>query len=186
MGHPRLLRREDAALVLVDLQDRLHREVVRKDAVAAAATKLAAAAKILGVPVVLAEHAAKAFGSTIEPVRNALASYAPVHKMVFSCFGSEEFRSKLAALGRKQILAAGFETHICLCQTALDALDAGYQVHVARDASSARSEESHAAGLEKMAGAGVIPATAESAIYELLGRAGTDEFRAILPLIKGS
>lgn len=184
MGHPRLLRREDAALVLVDLQDRLHREVVRKDAVASAATKLAEAAKILGVPVVLAEHAAKAFGPTIEPVRTALASYEPVHKMVFSCFGSEEFRAKLAALGRTQILAAGFETHICLCQTVLDALDAGYQVHVARDASSARSEESHAMGLEKMAGAGAIPATAESAIYELLGRAGTDEFRAILPVIK--
>lgn len=184
MSHPRLLRRESAALVFVDLQERLHKEVARKEAVAAAATKLAEAARILGVPVVLAEHAARAFGPTIEPLRSALADYAPVHKMVFSCFGSEEFRERLAALKRTQILAAGLETHICLCQTVLDAIDAGYQVHVARDASSARSEESHAAGLEKMSGAGAIPATAESAIYELLGKAGTDEFRAILPIIK--
>lgn len=184
MAHPRLLRRESSVLLLVDLQERLHREVVRKDAVASAAAKLAEAAKLLGVPVLLAEHAAKAFGPTIEPVRSALAEYAPLHKMVFSCFGSDAFRGKLAALGRTQVLAAGLETHICLCQTVLDALDAGYQVHVARDASSARGEESHAAGLEKMAGAGAVPATAETAIYEWLGRAGTDEFRALLPIVK--
>jgi nicotinamidase-related amidase len=184
VGHPRLLRRESTALLFVDVQERLHREVARKEAVASAAVKLAEAAKILGVPVILAEHAAKNFGATIEPLRAALAGYAPLHKMSFSCFGSDEFRAKLAALGKTQILAAGLETHICLCQTVLDAIDAGYQTHVARDASSARTEESHAAGLEKMAGAGAIPATAESAIYELLGKAGTDEFRAILPIIK--
>ena len=73
MAHPRLLRRESTALVFVDLQERLHREVARKEAVASAAAKLAEAAKILGVPVVLAEHAAKAFGPTIEPLRSALA-----------------------------------------------------------------------------------------------------------------
>jgi nicotinamidase-related amidase len=184
VGHPRLLRREDTVLVLVDLQERLYPEMVRKEAVAANALRLAEAAGILGVPVLLTEHAAKAFGPTIEPLRKVLTSSAPVHKIAFSCFGSEEFRAKLAALGRRQVLAAGFETHICLCQTALDAVDAGYQVHVARDASSARTEESHAAGLEKMAGAGVVPATSETAIYELLGKAGTDEFRKILPLIK--
>jgi nicotinamidase-related amidase len=184
MAHPWKLRRSDSILVFVDLQERLHREVVRKEAVASAAAKLAEAAKILGIPVVLAEHAAKTFGSTIEPLRSALADYAPVHKMSFSCFGAEEFRAKLAALGRKQVLAAGFETHICLCQTVLDALDSGHQVHVARDASSARSEDSHAAGLEKMGRAGAIPATVESAIYEWMERAGTDEFRSILPIIK--
>ena len=184
MAHPRLLRRDDAVLVIVDVQERLHREMVRREAVASNALRLAEAAVILGMPVIVTEHAAKAFGPTIEPLRKALPGLEPLHKICFSCFGSEEFRAKLAALGRKQVLAAGFETHICLCQTALDALDAGYQVHVARDASSARSEESHAAGLEKMAGAGVIPATAESAIYELLGKAGTEEFRKILPLIK--
>lgn len=184
MAHPRLLRRADAVLVVVDVQERLHREMVRRDAVASNVLRLVEAATILGVPVIVTEHAVKAFGPTIEPVRAALGGVEPVHKIAFSCFGSEEFRAKLAALGRKQVLAAGFETHICLCQTALDAVDAGYQVHVARDASSARTEESHAAGVEKMSGAGVIPATAETAIYELLGTAGTDEFRKILPLIK--
>jgi nicotinamidase-related amidase len=104
--------------------------------------------------------------------------------MVFSCFGSEEFRSKLESLGRKQVVLAGYETHVCVCQTALDARAAGYQVHLARDASASRADVDYGVGVEKMAGAGVLPATAETVIFELLEKAGTDEFRALLPILK--
>ena len=71
------------------------------------------------LPVIVTEHAAKAFGPTIEPVRAALQAVTPLHKMVFSCFGSAEFRAKLESLGRKQVVVAGYETHVCVCQTAL-------------------------------------------------------------------
>src|SRR5436190_1710479 len=182
--HPHLLRREQAVLVFVDVQERLHAEMAGRDEVASKLVKLAEAARVLSIPVVVTEHAAKAFGPTIEPVRTALASYAPLHKLVFSCFGSDEFRAKLESLGRKQVVVAGYETHVCVCQTALDAQEAGYQVHLARDASASRSDADYAVGLEKMAGAGVLPASAETVIFELLGKAGTDEFRALLPVIK--
>lgn len=183
--HPHLLHRDRAVLVIVDVQDRLHAEVVRRDAVAANLVRLAQAAKVLKLPVVVTEHAVQAFGPTIGPVRAALAAYEPVHKIAFSCFGSDEFRRKLESLGRSQVVIAGYETHICACQTALDAVAAGYSVHLVRDATSSRSEESAAVGVEKMAGAGVVPATTETVIFELLGRAGTDDFRALLPVIKG-
>jgi len=182
--HPSLLRRDQAVLVLVDVQDRLHAEMPRRDEVALRLVKLAEAAKVLRVPVVVTEHAAKAFGPTIEPVRAALAGAAPLHKMVFSCFGSEEFRTTLESLKRRQIVLAGYETHVCVCQTALDAQAAGYQVHLVRDASASRSDADFAVGVEKMAGAGILPASAETVIFELLERAGTDEFRALLPVIK--
>jgi len=181
---PYLLQREKAVLVLVDVQERLFSEVVRQEAVEANLLKLAEAAKVLSVPVVVTEHAAKAFGLTIPSLRSSLERYEPLHKIVFSCFGSDEFAARLDALGRKQVLLAGLETHICVCQTALDAVARGYTVHMARDASSARTEENHAVGVEKMAGAGVVPASTETAMFELLGRAGTDEFRRLLPLIK--
>jgi len=182
--HPQLLRRDQAVLVLVDVQERLHVEMSRRDAVALNLVKLAEAARLLQVPVVLTEHAAKAFGPTIEPLRAALAGVVPLHKMVFSCFGSEEFRAALASLGRRQVVIAGYETHVCVCQTALDAQAAGYQVHLVRDASSSRTEGDYAVGLDKMAGAGVLPASAETVIFELLEKAGTEEFRALLPVIK--
>jgi nicotinamidase-related amidase len=182
---PFVLRRDRTVAVFVDVQERLHPETVRREEVAANLVKLAKAVRILGVPAVVTEHAVKAFGPTIAPLREALGDAAPLHKIVFSCFGSEEFGRALESLGRKQVLLAGLETHICVCQTALDAAARGYQVHVARDASSARSEESHRLGLEKMALGGVVPASTETALFELLERAGTDEFRAILPLVKG-
>ena len=182
--HPSLLRREDAVLLIVDVQDRLHAEGIRREQVAANVVRLAEAAKVLKLPVVVTEHAAKAFGPTLEPVRAALAAYEPLHKMVFSCFGSEEFRARLESLGRRQVVIAGYETHVCACQTALDAVAAGYSVHLVRDATSCRSEEDYAVGIEKMSAAGVIPASTETVIFELLQRAGTDEFRALLPIIK--
>jgi nicotinamidase-related amidase len=184
MSHPHLLRRDQAVLVLVDVQERLHAEMAGREEVASKLVKLAEAARVLSVPVIVTEHAVKAFGPTIEPVRTALASYAPLHKLVFSCFGSEEFRAKLESLGRKQVVVAGYETHVCVCQTALDAREAGYQVHLVRDASSSRSAADGAVGVEKMAGAGILPASTETVIFELLQRAGTDEFRALLPVIK--
>ena len=182
--HPRILDRGKAVLVLVDVQDRLHAEVIRRDQAAHNLVRLAEAARVLGIPVVVTEHAVKAFGPTIEPVRAALASYEPLHKMVFSCFGSDAFRARLESLGRTQVVIAGYETHVCVCQTALDALAAGYQVHLVRDASASRHDADYAVGVEKMTGAGVLPASAETVMFELLGKAGTDEFRALLPVIK--
>jgi nicotinamidase-related amidase len=184
MSHPSLLRRDQAVLVLVDVQERLHAEMAGRDDVASKLVKLAEAARVLSLPVIVTEHAVKSFGPTIEPVRTALASYAPLHKMVFSCFGSEEFRARLESLGRRQVVVAGYETHVCVCQTALDAREAGYQVHLVRDASSSRTAADGAVGVEKMAGAGILPASTETVIFELLQRAGTDEFRALLPVIK--
>ena len=184
--HPHLLERGQSVLVLIDVQDRLHVEMPRRERVAANLTKLAEAARTLGVPVVLTEHAAKAFGPTLEAVRNVLAGYAPIHKMVFSCFGSDEFRARLEGLGRRQVVVAGYETHVCVCQTALDARAAGYQVHLVRDASGSRRDEDAAIGVEKMSGAGVLPASTETVLFEWLERAGTEEFRALLPVIKRS
>jgi len=182
--HPQLLRRDQAVLILVDVQERLHAEMSRRDAVALNLLKLADAARLLKVPVVVTEHAAKAFGPTIEPLRSALPGVVPLHKMVFSCFGSGEFRAALASLGRTQVVVAGYETHVCVCQTLLDAQAAGYQGHVVRDACASRAEGDYAVGLDKMAAAGVVPASTETVIFELLEKAGTDEFRALLPVLK--
>ncbi len=182
--HPNLLRRDEAVLVLVDVQDRLHAQMPRREALTLRLVQLAEAAGLLRVPVVVTEHAAKAFGPTIEPLRTALRGVVPLQKMVFSCFGSDEFCAALAGLGRKQVVLAGYETHVCVCQTALGAIEAGYRVHLVRDASASRHDSDAAVGVEKMAGAGVVPASVETVIFELLGRAGTDEFRALLPIIK--
>jgi len=182
--HPHVLRRDRAVLVLVDFQEKLHPHVARRDAVAAGALKLAEAARILGVPVVVTEHAVDVLGPTIAPLKEVLGSFEPVRKIVFSCFGAEEFGARLESLGRPQVVLAGEETHVCVSQTAHEAIARGFAVHLVEDACGARTEENHALGVKKMARAGAVPASVESVIFELLERAGTDDFRKLLPVIK--
>jgi nicotinamidase-related amidase len=184
--HDLILPRERTALVIVDLQERLAREVVRSDAVAGNAERLVEACVLLGVPVIVTEHNAEVFGPTVAAVRATLPSAAFFEKMIFSCFGVEAFREGVNALRKKHLIVAGLETHICVGQTVLDGIAHGYTMHVVRDACSARNESDHVAGLDKMAMAGAVPCTTEMAIFELLERAGTDEFRRLLPLIKKS
>ena len=113
----------------------------------------------------------------------AAPAYEPLSKITFDCFGCPEFQARLQRLGGATLLITGIEAHICVCQTALTALGS-YKVQVVADAVSSRVELNHRTALERMAQAGAVVTTTEMAIYELLGRAGTDEFRATLPLVK--
>ncbi len=178
--HGHLLSRDKSALVIVDLQERLSQEVFDRERVVSSAAKLVEAAGILGVPILTTEHNARVFGPTVKE----LGVDSPISKMIFSCFRVEEFREAVSRLPGKQLVLAGLESHICVCQTALDAVAEGWQVHVAQDACSSRSAPNHEVGIRKMEGAGVVPATVETILFEWLERAGTDEFRKILPLIK--
>jgi nicotinamidase-related amidase len=82
------------------------------------------------------------------------------------------------------VLLCGIESHVCVSQTAHDLLDRGLEVHVARDAVSSRSAENRELGLEKMASAGAIITSVETALFELVGAAGTDEFKRVQALVK--
>jgi nicotinamidase-related amidase len=81
------------------------------------------------------------------------------------------------------VILCGVEAHVCVNQTALDLLGAGVEVHVVRDAVGSRFEENMEVGLEKMERAGAVVTTVETALFELLGRAGTEEFKRVQGLV---
>ena len=147
---------------------------------------LAQTAAILNVPVVSTVQYAERMGGLVPEISEVLPSSTrwPLDKLCFSCARSEEFAAFLTATGRRQILLCGVETHICISQTALDLVHLGYQVHVAADAVSSRTQEKHKLGMERLRDSGVLPCAAEAAVYELLGEAGTPEFKSILKLVK--
>jgi nicotinamidase-related amidase len=103
-----------------------------------------------------------------------------LEKTVFSAVRAEGF--DLA--GRDQVLLCGVEAHVCVSQTALDLLAQGAQVHVASDAVASRRAADRAIGLERMERAGATLSGTEMALFELVGRAGTDEFKAVQELIR--
>jgi nicotinamidase-related amidase len=101
-----------------------------------------------------------------------------------SCCGAEPFVARLTATGRRQVLMAGIETHACINQTVHDLLARGFQVHVARDATSSRRTADVVPAWEKMRTAGMLPTTSEQALLELIRSAESAEFKPLQRLLK--
>ncbi len=193
MGRSPLLDAHDSLVLIVDMQTSLMPYILRAEELVHTQRKLVGVAQRLGVPVLVTEHYKKGLGATApevvdllggEPEGNAESSYRPIQKISFSCMGEESFLEALEQYNRKRLVIAGIETHICVCQTALEAAAAGFDVHVVPDAVSARHETGHHYGLEKLKRFRVELDTWEMIAYQWLRRAGTPEFKACLPFFK--
>ncbi|MEQ8766785.1 MAG: isochorismatase family protein [Planctomycetota bacterium] len=177
------LRRDLTAVVVVDIQKRLMDIVCRRDKVIGSLVRLLEAAKRLEVTVLATEQNRKVFGPTIDAVRERLPEEAE-DKLVFSAFGCKTVRQRMEERGLKQVLLTGIMSNVCVLQSGLDALEHGLDVHVVEDAVTAADEDDHRIGIDRLRQAGAVITNTETAIYEFLERAGTDEFRACLPLLR--
>lgn len=182
-----LLAKERCALVVVDLQEKLLPAIFEKERVLRNSKRLIECAKILRLPILLTRQYPKGLGDTSSEIRALLpADIQPIDKMEFGCFHNPGFREATQQLKpqRNTLLVAGIESHICVTQTALGALEEGFKVHIAADATSSRSEFNWKIGLNRMKDSGAQLSSTEMMIYELLGRSGTPEFKAMLPHLK--
>jgi nicotinamidase-related amidase len=181
------LNRQTTVVVVIDLQQRMMTPIDRGELVVRNVERLIRGAHVLGVPVLLTEQYVKGLGPTVEPIRVALeetSGYAPVEKMCFSAHGCGAFVEHLASLKRPQLLVAGVETHVCVYQTCVDLIAAGYDVSIAADAVSSRTPENRQIALDRLVAEGVHLTSTEMALFEMLVTSGTDEFRAISKLVK--
>lgn len=180
-----LLDRHRTTLVVVDVQEKLLPAVFESERVVRNCVLLLRLAEVLELPVVLTTQYAQGLGCTLAQVLAAAPGVTPVDKTSFGCFGSEPFLARLRELGRPQLLVAGIESHICVAQTVLGALEhAGRQVHVASDAVSSRAESNWRVGLARMERAGAVLSSTEMAVYELLARSDSSEFKRMLPYLR--
>jgi nicotinamidase-related amidase len=176
--------RGDAALVIVDVQERLAAVMDQRRKVIENCVRLVEAAKILGMPVVVTEQYPRGLGPTEEKLRGALPVYEPVEKLSFSCCGEPKFMEAVTTLGRKKIILAGMEAHVCVLQTCIELLNAAYSVHLIQDAVCSRTKENWLVGVGMMRDAGTVVSSTETVLFQLLGKAGTEEFKAISKLVK--
>jgi nicotinamidase-related amidase len=177
----RILDRDRAALIVVDVQEAF-RPVVRKfDKVVANVATLVEGAKALGVPIVVTEQYPRGLGSTVPEVAEHLPEGTrPIDKVCFSAAEADGFDLG----GREQAVVCGIESHVCVSQTTHDLMSRGVQVHVVRDAVSSRTDENRDLGLRKMETSGAVITSVEMALFELLGAAGTEEFKKVQALVK--
>ena len=172
-----LLERDRAALVVVDVQEGF-RPYASFAGVAQACAKLVRAARILDVPRVVSEQYPRGLGHTAPEV-GLEEGERVIEKTVFSAARAEGFDLG----GRDQVVLCGIETHVCVSQTVHDLLGRGVEVHVPADAVGSRHAIDYERGLERLERAGAVVTTVEAALFELLERAGTPEFKAVQKLI---
>jgi isochorismate hydrolase len=181
-----LLRAEDCMLLVVDIQQRLHaamdkgfRETFLKNSLI-----LIQSAQALTLPVLVSEQYPRGLGPTIDEVAAVLQG-APRHeKLHFSCYRDQAIQAALDGQGRKTVVVAGIETHVCVFQTVVDLLMAGYRVVVADDAVCSRREHDRVSALTEMSRAGALVWTTEMIAFMLLEKAGTEAFRKMSPLFR--
>ena len=140
--------------------------------------------QILGVPIILTEQVPQKIGSTIMDIARLCPQSPVFEKASFSCFGSPAFVDRLNQTGRRQVVVAGIETHVCVYQTVCDLLAARCEVQVVVDAVSSRSERDKHVALHRMKDEGAKWTTAEMIIIELLKTSEHGKFREVLGLIK--
>ncbi len=177
---------DKCALMVIDIQERLMPVINDQEQVTARSVLMIQAARELNLPVLATTQYANRIGPMLLPVAQALAGVETVDKLEFDGFRNKNVREAVGRLPGQvdTILVCGVETHICVYQTVLGGLRAGFKMWVAADAVSSRTPENHAIGLERIRTVGGVVASTELIIYDLLGRAGTPPFKALLPLLK--
>ncbi|MFZ2267698.1 MAG: hydrolase [Azonexus sp.] len=179
-----LIRREDSLLLVIDLQHKLAPAIHDGERVVANAIRLLEGARLLGVPAFVSEQYVRGLGPSLEAIRQAAAEARFFEKTHFSCAAEPGVLDLLRSAQRQQVILTGTEAHVCVLQTAFGLLAAGFEVYLVADAVSSRTPENRAAAIERLRAAGVGIVTTEMVLFEWLHAAGTEQFRALLPLIK--
>jgi nicotinamidase-related amidase len=179
-----MLKTDNTVLVLVDVQGKLAQLMDGKEALFQNLRKLVQGVQVLSLPIVWVEQNPAGLGPTIPELAELLQGQTPVAKFSFSCCGDAVFLEKLRAAGRKQVLIAGIEAHVCIYQTAAALLQLGYEVEVVADAVSSRTAENKQIALAKLQQIGARLTGVEMALFELLRKAEGPAFKAIVKIVK--
>ncbi len=182
--HSEFIQAEDCLLLLVDIQAVMLEPCDEASRLKKNAAALLEIAGIFDIPVIFTVHNSEKLGGFLPELVAKVIQPKVLNKLEFSSFENEAIAEAVMASERRTLLVAGLETHVCIFHTAAHAIRLGYRVHVAADAVASRSRFNWEIGLRRLENAGAVISSTEMMIFELLNRAGTSEFRALLPLLK--
>lgn len=179
------LSREEAALVVIDMQEAFRPVMPDFSTVSAQIAKAVQGARLLEVPVIVTEQYPRGLKHTAEEIIPYLPQPANIiEKLCFSSCGVEDFQSALIGHDIKQVIVCGIEAHICVSQTVLDLLSRGLDVFLLVDCITSRKPESKEVALARLTQAGAILSNLEMALFEMMKTAESAQFKALQHLIK--
>jgi nicotinamidase-related amidase len=183
MPVPRL-HPQRTALLVVDVQERLLPAMDQPQTLLVQIARLIDGANVLEIPILLTEQYRKGLGPTVPQLASKLANARCVaEKLKFSAY-VEPVREALSQAAITSVIVAGIEAHVCVAQTCLDLIDAGYVTALAIDAITSRRPLDKQVAIQRLTHAGVLPTTVEACLFELLHEAGGERFKALLPILK--
>ncbi|KAH9426412.1 isochorismatase domain-containing protein 2-like [Dermatophagoides pteronyssinus] len=179
------LLQKQSALFICDLQEKFRTNIQYFDAIVQVSSRLLRASRLLDVPVIATEQYPKGLGSTVKELGlDEYPDIKPIAKTQFSMLTTDVIeRLKQQHPEVKNIILCGIETHVCVQGTALEAMQAGYDVHIVVDACSSRSMVDRMFAFERMKQAGAWLTTSESVILGLVADASNPKFRDVQKLI---
>lgn len=184
MRHPFVAEHEDSLLLIVDVQQAVVKAIDGWQDIVRRINQLVEAAKLRDIPVLVTEHYKKGLGATLTDVTDGLDGAAFFQKEHFSACLEDDFLKTVRRFGRRKIVVTGIETHVCVLQTGLDLINAGFQLQVASNAVASRFQEDRETAIDLFRSAGAVITTAEIVIFQWAFRSNTDTFRKILPIVK--
>jgi isochorismate hydrolase len=176
-----IVERQECVLVVIDVQEKLLPVIAGNKSMLQNIIRLTKVCCLTDIPVVVTEQ--EKLGKTVPEIRKEFSALPAIQKVHFNCFACRDFADQIKQTGRKTLILTGVEAHICVAQTALHALPF-YRVQIVSDAVSSRLPDNRNVALQRLRDAGATITSTEMFIYEILQKAGTEEFRSVLPLVK--
>ena len=177
------LNPNECLLLLIDIQKVLLDLCADAGPIAGNTAALIEVARIFNIPVMCSVQNPGKIGGFLPELAEKIQGPC-FEKLEFNCFENKAIAEAVRSAGRATLLLAGIEAHVCIFHTGVGALRDGYRVHVAADAVASRSLFNKVIGLNRLERAGAIISSTEMIMFELLNRGGTEEFRAVLPMLK--
>lgn len=178
------LKREDAVLLIIDVQEKLAPAMTDATRVISQSAALLQGAVLMNLPVMFTEQYPRGLGRTIEQIRQHLPADAVISEKISFDACTQEISQALKSSNRRQVIIAGMETHVCVYQTVRRLLNDGYDVFLAADAISSRRQDNRDNAIESMRQMGAVISNVETLLFDLLQEAGTPLFKQVSALIK--
>lgn len=172
-----LLESGKAALMVIDVQEKLLPAIEDSEQLHARIRWLISACSILETPILFTEQYPKGLGHTLPQLTQLVAQPEIIEKMHFSVVAANCLPAHWQDYS--QVIVCGMETHVCVLQTVLELIQAGKAVFVVADAVGSRTAQNRQLGLERMRDAGAKIVSREMVVFELLRHAGHEQFKII-------
>jgi nicotinamidase-related amidase len=178
------IKKENTVLLVIDMQEKILSTLENCNEIVKNCEILVKGCQLLEIPIIVSEQYRKGLGPTVSEIAELFIPLNPIEKREFSCLENREIKAKIETLGRRNVIVAGIESHICVQQTVLDLMDEDFKPIVIADCVSSRKLIDKKFALKRLRDYGADITTYEAILFEMLVSSTVPEFKSISALVK--